>query len=112
MFDSKSKYCSVLTVSCPQISPTQFLETINAINERLLAAHSLSHAFVDNALAFFSLQITRAIKKTHYEKVHFPLPRPSVPRRDTSHWLCVHCADACDERRCRRWTSCGTSPAR
>ena len=55
-----------------QISPTQFLETINAINERLLAAHSLSHAFVDNALAFFSLQMSRPVLKTHYEKVRAP----------------------------------------
>ncbi|KAI0757587.1 Golgin subfamily A member 7/ERF4 family-domain-containing protein [Daedaleopsis nitida] len=51
-----------------RITPTQFLETINAINEVLLSAHSLSHAFVDNALAFFSLQLSRAVKKTHYDK--------------------------------------------
>ncbi|KAI8983237.1 Golgin subfamily A member 7/ERF4 family-domain-containing protein [Trametes punicea] len=51
-----------------RITPTQFLETINAINEILLSAHSLSHAFVDNALAFFSLQASRAVKKSHYEK--------------------------------------------
>ncbi|KAH9938988.1 Golgin subfamily A member 7/ERF4 family-domain-containing protein, partial [Epithele typhae] len=51
-----------------RITPTQFLETINAINEMLLSAHSLGHAFIDNALAYFTLQITRAMKKTHYEK--------------------------------------------
>ncbi|KAI0638847.1 Golgin subfamily A member 7/ERF4 family-domain-containing protein [Trametes polyzona] len=51
-----------------RITPTQFLETINAINEILLSAHSLGHAFVDNALAFFSLQTSRALKRTHYEK--------------------------------------------
>ncbi|KAI0771036.1 Golgin subfamily A member 7/ERF4 family-domain-containing protein [Trametes elegans] len=51
-----------------RITPTQFLETINAVNEILLSAHSLGHAFVDNALAFFSLQTSRALKKTHYEK--------------------------------------------
>ncbi|KAI0327997.1 hypothetical protein GY45DRAFT_1347452 [Cubamyces sp. BRFM 1775] len=51
-----------------RITPTQFLETINAINEILLSAHSLGHAFVDNALAFFSLQTTRVLKKSHYEK--------------------------------------------
>ena len=38
----------------------------------MLAAHSLSHAFVDNALAFFSLQMSRAVLKTHYEKVRAP----------------------------------------
>ena len=58
-----------------QITPTQFLETINAINEYLLSAHSLGHAFVDNALAFFSLQITRAITRTHYEKVRVDFAR-------------------------------------
>ncbi|RDX51508.1 hypothetical protein OH76DRAFT_298389 [Lentinus brumalis] len=51
-----------------RITPTQFLETVNAINEILLSAHSLGHAFVDNALAYFSLQISRALVKTHYEK--------------------------------------------
>ncbi|OSD05668.1 hypothetical protein PYCCODRAFT_1384594 [Trametes coccinea BRFM310] len=51
-----------------RITPTQFLETINAINEILISAHSLSHAFVDNALAYFSLQVSRVIKKSHYEK--------------------------------------------
>ncbi|KAH9855836.1 Golgin subfamily A member 7/ERF4 family-domain-containing protein [Lenzites betulinus] len=51
-----------------RITPTQFLETINAINEILLSAHSLGHAFVDNALAFLSLQASRAIKRSHYEK--------------------------------------------
>ncbi|EMD41391.1 hypothetical protein CERSUDRAFT_42545 [Gelatoporia subvermispora B] len=51
-----------------RINPTQFLETINAINELLISAYSLSHAFVDNALAFFSLQISRAVRKSHYEK--------------------------------------------
>ena len=56
-------------VGGPQITPTQFLETINAINEILLSAHSLGHAFVDNALAFFSLQTSRVLKKSHYEKV-------------------------------------------
>ncbi|RPD70788.1 hypothetical protein L226DRAFT_492443 [Lentinus tigrinus ALCF2SS1-7] len=51
-----------------RITPTQFLETINAINEILLSAHSLGHAFIDNSLAYFSLQISRLVKKTHYEK--------------------------------------------
>ncbi|KAI0825369.1 Golgin subfamily A member 7/ERF4 family-domain-containing protein [Trametes gibbosa] len=51
-----------------RITPTQFLETVNAINEILLSAHSLGHAFVDNALAFLSLQASRAVKRSHYEK--------------------------------------------
>ncbi|KAI0369921.1 hypothetical protein BV20DRAFT_1121707 [Pilatotrama ljubarskyi] len=57
-----------LPAALPLITPTQFLETINAINEILLSAHSTGHAFVDNALAFFSLQVSRAVKKSHYEK--------------------------------------------
>lgn len=61
----------MLTVSSMhiQITPTQFLETINAINEILLSAHSLGQAFVDNALAFLSLQASRALKRSHYDKV-------------------------------------------
>ncbi|KAI0641140.1 Golgin subfamily A member 7/ERF4 family-domain-containing protein [Trametes meyenii] len=51
-----------------RITPTQFLETINAMNEILISAHSLGHSFVDNALAFFTLQASRAVKKSHYEK--------------------------------------------
>ncbi|EIW65223.1 uncharacterized protein TRAVEDRAFT_68767 [Trametes versicolor FP-101664 SS1] len=51
-----------------RITPTQFLETINAINEILLSAHSLGQAFVDNALAFLSLQASRALKRSHCDK--------------------------------------------
>lgn len=52
-----------------QITPTQFLETVNAINECLISAHSLRGSFVDNALAFFTLQLSRLVLKSHYEKV-------------------------------------------
>lgn len=79
-----------------QITPTQFLEMINAINEILLSAHSLSYAFVDNALAFFSLQVSRAVKKTHYEKVRtLPqlCPEPSGPLDNSTAALGF----------CRRW---------
>ncbi|KAI0668670.1 Golgin subfamily A member 7/ERF4 family-domain-containing protein [Trametes maxima] len=51
-----------------RITPTQFLETINTMNEILISAHSLGHSFVDNALAFFTLQASRAVTKSHYEK--------------------------------------------
>ena len=57
-----------LLLSSVQITPTQFLETVNAINVLLISAHSLGYAFVDNALAYFTLQISRAVKKSHYEK--------------------------------------------
>lgn len=51
-----------------QITPTQFLESINAINEVLIAAYSLRHAMLDNVLALFTLQISKLFMKTHFEK--------------------------------------------
>jgi len=51
-----------------RISPTQFLESINSINEILISAYSLRHAFVDNALAIFSLQLSKLLLKSHNEK--------------------------------------------
>ncbi|KAL0065667.1 hypothetical protein AAF712_007308 [Marasmius tenuissimus] len=51
-----------------RISPTQFLETINAINERLISAHSLRWSALDNFLAVFTLQLSRLLVTTHYEK--------------------------------------------
>ena len=51
------------------MAPTQFLESINAINEILISAHSLSHSCLDNMLAFFTLQLSRLVTTTHYEKV-------------------------------------------
>ncbi|KAF9263078.1 hypothetical protein L218DRAFT_902790 [Marasmius fiardii PR-910] len=51
-----------------RITPTQFLESINAINERLISAHSLRWAALDNLLAVLTLQVTRLVLTTHYEK--------------------------------------------
>ncbi|KAJ6626977.1 Golgin subfamily A member 7/ERF4 family-domain-containing protein, partial [Mycena sp. CBHHK59/15] len=51
-----------------RITPTQFLESINAINELLISAHSLRYSFLDNALAVFTLQLSRWILTSHYEK--------------------------------------------
>ncbi|KAL0945564.1 hypothetical protein HGRIS_014725 [Hohenbuehelia grisea] len=51
-----------------RITPTQFLESINAINELLISAHSLRHSFFDNALAVLTLQLSRILVTTHYEK--------------------------------------------
>ncbi|KAH9921332.1 Golgin subfamily A member 7/ERF4 family-domain-containing protein [Fomitopsis serialis] len=51
-----------------RLTPTQFLETINAINEILISAHSLKHSFVDNALSFFTLQTSRLVLASHYDK--------------------------------------------
>ncbi|KAH8101443.1 Golgin subfamily A member 7/ERF4 family-domain-containing protein [Cristinia sonorae] len=51
-----------------RITPTQFLETINTINEILISAHSLRHSMIDNVLAYFTLQLSRFVTRTHYEK--------------------------------------------
>ncbi|TDL15849.1 hypothetical protein BD410DRAFT_822977 [Rickenella mellea] len=51
-----------------RITPTQFLETINAINELLISAHSLTWSFVDNTTAILSLYLTRLLFKSHYDK--------------------------------------------
>jgi len=51
-----------------RITPTQFLETINAINELLISAHSIRHSFINNVLAVFTLQISQLFVTSHYEK--------------------------------------------
>jgi len=51
-----------------RISATRFLESINSVNEILISAHSLRHSCLDNALAFFTLQLSRLVKTSHYEK--------------------------------------------
>ncbi|KAK7688152.1 hypothetical protein QCA50_008522 [Cerrena zonata] len=51
-----------------RITPTQFLETINAINEVLISAHSLKHSLVENVLSYFTLQLSRLVVESHYEK--------------------------------------------
>ncbi|KAF8272322.1 Golgin subfamily A member 7/ERF4 family-domain-containing protein [Lactarius quietus] len=51
-----------------RITPTQFLESINAINEILITAHSLWHSVFDNCIEIFSLQLSRLFLSTHYER--------------------------------------------
>ncbi|KAK2462105.1 hypothetical protein APHAL10511_006568 [Amanita phalloides] len=51
-----------------RITPTQFLESINLINETLISAHSLRHSFLDNVLAVFTLQLSRLVIRSRYEK--------------------------------------------
>ncbi|KAJ7451140.1 Golgin subfamily A member 7/ERF4 family-domain-containing protein [Mycena latifolia] len=51
-----------------RITPTQFLESINAINELLISAHSLRHSFLDNLLSVFTLQLSRLLMTSHFEK--------------------------------------------
>ena len=53
-----------------QINPTQFLDTINTINEHLIEAYSLQHSFIDTALAFFTLQLSRLVLRSHHDKVN------------------------------------------
>lgn len=52
-----------------QITPTQFLESINAINELLISAYTLRHSFLDNMLAIFTFQISKLFLTSHFEKV-------------------------------------------
>ena len=54
-----------------QITPTQFLESINAINEILISAYSLRHSVLDNCVDILSLQLSRLFLSTHYERVRF-----------------------------------------
>ncbi|KAF8512176.1 Golgin subfamily A member 7/ERF4 family-domain-containing protein [Gautieria morchelliformis] len=51
-----------------RITPTQFLETINALNEGLIRAHSLSGACLDNALAFLTLWISTLFMESTYDR--------------------------------------------
>jgi len=51
-----------------RITPTQFLESINSINELLISAHTLRYSFLDNVVAIFSLQISKLFLTTHFEK--------------------------------------------
>ncbi|KII86445.1 hypothetical protein PLICRDRAFT_291004 [Plicaturopsis crispa FD-325 SS-3] len=52
-----------------RITPTQFLETINSINEVLISAYSIRHAALYNVLAVFSLQLSTLILPSHYDKL-------------------------------------------
>ena len=52
------------------MTPTQFLESINSINEILIEAHSVRYAFLDNFLGVVTLQMTSVLGvKTHYDRV-------------------------------------------
>jgi len=51
-----------------RLTPTQFLESINSINEILISAHSVKAATIDNAIAILTLYLSSLSRKTHYEK--------------------------------------------
>jgi Golgin subfamily A member 7/ERF4 family len=45
------------------------MESINAINEILISAYSLWHSVFDNGVEIFSLQLSKLVVSTHYERV-------------------------------------------
>lgn len=51
-----------------RITPTQFHETINSINEILISAYSLRHSFVYNVMAVATLQLSTLVATSHYTK--------------------------------------------
>ncbi|KAG6333437.1 hypothetical protein ID866_5651 [Astraeus odoratus] len=51
-----------------RITPTQFHETINDINEILISAYSVRHAFAYNFLAVVTLQLSTLVSTSHYTK--------------------------------------------
>lgn len=51
-----------------RITPTQFMETINDINEILISAHSARHSFIYNFLAVATLHLSTFVLTSHYDK--------------------------------------------
>lgn len=51
-----------------RITPTQFMETINDINELLISAHSARHSFIYNFLAVATLHLSTLVFTSHYDK--------------------------------------------
>ncbi|KZT61807.1 hypothetical protein CALCODRAFT_427081 [Calocera cornea HHB12733] len=51
-----------------RVTHTQFQETINSINERLISAHSIGWSFFDNMLAILTLYLSWLFLSTHYER--------------------------------------------
>lgn len=51
-----------------RITPTQFMETINDINELLISAHSAHHSFIYNFLAVATLHLSTLFLTSHYDK--------------------------------------------
>lgn len=56
-----------------QITPTQFIEMINIVNESMISAHSLRWSCLDNAIAVFTLYLSRLLVRSHYERVSYLL---------------------------------------
>lgn len=51
-----------------RITPTQWLDTVNGINEILISAHSLKRAAVHHVLAVVTLYVSSMLIDSHYEK--------------------------------------------
>jgi hypothetical protein len=51
-----------------RITPTQFLETINALNEGLIRAHSIAASCFDNTLAVLTLWMSTLVLESRYAK--------------------------------------------
>jgi hypothetical protein len=51
-----------------RITPTQFLESMNSINELLISAHSFRHTMIDNLLSIFTLQLSPLLVGSHYDR--------------------------------------------
>jgi hypothetical protein len=64
-----------------RITPTQWLDTVNGINEILISAHSLKRAAVHHVLAVVTLYISSMLIDSHYEKVCSPFFYIAVIRR-------------------------------
>ena len=65
------------------------MESINAINEILISAYSLWHSVLDNCVEIFSLQLSRLVISTHYDRVG-PLDILLMPTKLTG---CPHAGD-------------------
>ena len=75
-----------------QVTPKQFYESICAINDLLVSAHSLRHSFFDNLVNVLTLNLAPSLFTSHYEKVSDVL-------------LAVTRADGLD-RKCDGWNGC------
>ncbi|KIY66094.1 hypothetical protein CYLTODRAFT_334315, partial [Cylindrobasidium torrendii FP15055 ss-10] len=51
-----------------RITPTQFLESINSINECLIEAHSMRRSALEISLAIATLYLSRLVVTSHYDK--------------------------------------------
>lgn len=58
-----------------QISPTEYQNTLNELNEVLASAHNPYKSCFDNTLAVLTLYLSPLVLGSHYERVRLPFPR-------------------------------------